>query len=109
MKVTFVDTRHFLLGFKGTGVYLYVALWALIITAFVAIFSRSEGIMVFYSFLGTIVFSCFIVYDTQLIIGGKHRRKFSIDDYVMAALMLYIDIIELFLHLLRIIGDMRRR
>ena len=37
------------------------------------------------------MFSLFIVYDTQLIIGGKHHsHQFSIDEYVFAALSLYI-------------------
>jgi hypothetical protein len=40
----------------------------------------------------------YLVYDTQLIVGGNHRKhQFSIDDYAMAAICLYIDIIQLFL------------
>ena len=44
-----------------------------------------------YAALGAFVFSLFIVYDTQLIIGGKHHsHRFDIDEYVFAALTLYI-------------------
>lgn len=44
--------------------------------------------------------------DTQLIIGGKHAKfQFSVDDYVFAALNLYLDIINLFLFILQIINN----
>jgi len=57
--------------------------------------------------MGALLFSVYIVYDTQLIIGGKHKHRFSIDDYAVAAISLYIDIVQLFLHLLRIFGKRR--
>ena len=38
-----------------------------------------------YAALGAVVFSLFICYDTQLIIGGKHHtHQFAIDDYCFA-------------------------
>jgi protein lifeguard len=47
-----------------------------------------------------------MVYDAQLIFGGKHRKyQFGIDDYVFASLSLYLDIINLFLIIL---GGSRR-
>eukprot|EP00913_Durusdinium_trenchii_P019281 g18123.t1 len=51
-----------------------------------------------YSMCGVLVFSCFIVLDTQLIVGGKHSKfRFGVDDYCMAAINLYMDIVQLFL------------
>uniref|UniRef100_A0A7S1WC78 Uncharacterized protein n=1 Tax=Alexandrium catenella TaxID=2925 RepID=A0A7S1WC78_ALECA len=60
-----------------------------------------------YAALGVILFTFYIVYDTQLIIGEwkGHKVSFGIDDYVFAALNLYLDIINLFLDLLRLLGD----
>ena len=55
--------------------------------------------------IGACVFSLFIVYDTQLILGGNHAQQFGIDEYVFAALNLYVDIIQLFLMLLRLFGN----
>lgn len=48
-------------------------------------------------------FCAYIIYDTQLIVG-KHSHKFQIDDYILGALTLYIDIINLFLTILRLLG-----
>lgn len=50
----------------------------------------------------------YIVYDTQLIVGGAHKKhEFGVDDYVFAALNLYLDIINLFIFILSIINDRR--
>ena len=44
-----------------------------------------------YGCLGATMFSFYIVVDVQLIVGGKSRQyQYSVDDYVMAALALYL-------------------
>jgi FtsH-binding integral membrane protein len=43
----------------------------------VGIFFRHKVITVAYACLGAFVFSCYIIYDTQLMMGGKH--KYSIN------------------------------
>ena len=54
--------------------------------------------------LGVFLFSFYIIYDIQLIVGGKHRQfKFDKDDYIIAAVVLYLDIINLFLFILSIL------
>ena len=40
-----------------------------------------------------------------MIIGGKNTKyKFDEDDHVLAAIVLYLDIINLFLYILEILG-----
>merc|ERR1712100_554577 len=47
-----------------------------------------------YAGFGALLFSGFIVMDTQMIVGGTHKEhQFEMDDYAMAAIVLYIDII----------------
>ena len=66
-----------------------------------------------YAGCGCLIFSMFIVYDTQLIAGSaapgaeQGSRKYAIgyDDYVFAALNIYLDIINLFIYLLQILND----
>lgn len=43
---------------------------------------------------------------TQMVIG-KTDNGFSSDDYIVAALMLYLSIIDLFLCVLRLVGEAR--
>ena len=54
---------------------------------FMTIFFHDRLLHLVYAALGTLVFSLYLVFDTQLILGGKHKKyQFSIDDYVFAAL-----------------------
>jgi len=67
-----------------------------------------HGLRLVYAVCGALLFSGFIVFDTQMIVGGKHTKyQFSIDDYCMAAINLYLDIVQLFLFLLELFGDRR--
>ena len=56
---------------------------------------------------GVLIFSLYIVHDTQLMLGGSHKVSIGMDDYVFAALNLYLDIINLFLLLLDLLNGGR--
>ena len=60
--------------------------------------------MIGYGSAGALIFSLYIVYDTQLMMGGKHKYSLSPEEYVFASLNLYLDIINLFMYILMIIG-----
>lgn len=45
----------------------------------------------------------FLAVDTQLLLGNK-KLSLSPEEYVFAALNLYLDIIHIFLYILRIMG-----
>jgi FtsH-binding integral membrane protein len=72
---------------------------------FWSIFSIIYGFVLnsLYCVLGIIVYSIYLIFDTQLIMG-KFGIEFSIDDYVYAALTIYLDIIQLFLYILQLFG-----
>ena len=57
-----------------------------------------------YSAVGAVIFSLYIIYDTQIMLGGNHKYSLSPEEYIFAALNLYLDIINLFLYLLSIFG-----
>lgn len=52
---------------------------------------------------GLILFSIYLIYDIQLIVGNR-SHEFKEDDYILAAINLYIDIIAIFLRILAITG-----
>merc|ERR1712032_1809081 len=95
--------------FTGMGPYLSAAIMGLMLASFLCIFfPYSPMIQKVMAGFGAILFSFYIVYDTQLICGGKHsKHAFGVDDYVFAALNIYLDIINLFLYLLQLFGDRR--
>ena len=51
-----------------------------------------------------IAYGLYLIYDTQLIAGNK-SHKLSMEDYVVGALLLYIDIMMIFLELLKLFGS----
>jgi FtsH-binding integral membrane protein len=95
------------IDFTGMGMYLYAGLMTLIMAGLVFSFLPFDFLDTAYAAGGTLVFSLYIVYDTQMIVGGKHKQnQFTIDEYVYAALSIYLDIINLFLMLLSLLsGD----
>uniref|UniRef100_A0A0G4IDM6 Uncharacterized protein n=1 Tax=Chromera velia CCMP2878 TaxID=1169474 RepID=A0A0G4IDM6_9ALVE len=103
------------IDFTKYGAYLAAALLGLMvmglilmITSWFTAFKNLQFAYKIYAALGAILFSFYIVYDTQLIVGGKHHQhQFSVDDYVFAALNIYLDIINLFIYLLRLFGERR--
>jgi len=45
-----------------------------------------------------------LVVDTQMIVGGTHKVQISSEEYVFAALTLYLDVINIFLYILHIVS-----
>ncbi|XP_037533200.1 protein lifeguard 1 [Nematolebias whitei] len=82
--------------------FLWALLWSFISFALLCAIIRSQYTYIFYAFLGTLLFSLYLVSDTQLILGGKHRKyQISPEEYVFATLNLYLDIVTMFLFLLQ--------
>ncbi|CAM9466585.1 unnamed protein product [Heterosigma akashiwo] len=81
---------------------LFASLWVLILWGlFIPIFGYSSYWL--YCLFGVLIFSLFVVYDTSNIM-----HKFGYDDYIIAAIELYLDFINLFLFILQILGGGRR-
>ena len=94
----------------GMGSFLFMGLIGIIIASLVNIFLKSTGLDWAISIIGVIVFAGLTGWDTQRI-----KEMYSpMDDgsiagrkAVMGALSLYLDFINLFLMLLRLMGDRR--
>ena len=95
--------------FTGFGPYLMVACLVVLIFGFVLIFFPGNEIATkIYCGIGALLFSLYLVYDTQLIVGGNNRKhQLSVDDYCVGAICLYIDIVQLFMYILTLFGDRR--
>jgi len=94
----------------GFGSFLFMGLIGIVIASLVNIFLHSSGLSWVISVVGVLVFVGLTAYDTQNI-----KEMYSpMDDgtvagrkAVMGALQLYLDFINLFLFLLRFLGDRR--
>ena len=92
---------------SGCGMTLFVLISQLFFFGFLNLFIRSQFLNMVYCFISTLIIGLYLVYDVQLI-SGKFGIEYSIDDYIFAAMELYIDIIRLFLEILRILAKFQR-
>lgn len=62
-------------------------------------FSRKYDAFIFALIVltGALLFSFYLIYDTQLMMGGNHKYSISPEEYVFASLNIYLDIIMIFL------------
>jgi len=70
----------------------------------IPIFGVSKWTVVAYGSAGALIFSLYIVYDTQLMMGGSHKYSLDPEEYIFAALNIYLDVINLFMYLVMIIA-----
>eukprot|EP01013_Petalomonas_cantuscygni_P009512 TRINITY_DN2235_c0_g1_i1.p1 TRINITY_DN2235_c0_g1~~TRINITY_DN2235_c0_g1_i1.p1 ORF type:complete len:284 (+),score=43.92 TRINITY_DN2235_c0_g1_i1:67-852(+) len=87
--------------FSGLGVALYAGLVVLLVVVVVQLFFPvSSAMSTMIAVFGAVLFSGFIVYDTWLMM-----TRLSVDDWVVASVNLYLDVLNLFMYVLQIIGD----
>ena len=84
---------------------LFVALIVFICFGFLMwFFPHGRTVRLVYACLGALIFGLYLVMDTQLMMGGHKKYSLSPEEYIFAALNLYIDIVTLFLYILQIVG-----
>jgi len=81
--------------------YLFFALWGLILVSLsAAILPYSSGFDLFLAIMTAVLFTAYIVVDTQLVMRHLH-----VEEEIAAAINLYLDILNLFLAILRILNN----
>lgn len=86
------QTKYDFTVFSGI---LFCFLISLLLFGFLVIIFRSRILYLVYATLGALIISCYIVIDTQMMMSGK-TVSLSPEEYIFAALNLYIDVVTLF-------------
>ena len=87
--------------FTSWAPYLFGGLWGLILFGFMAaFFPYNSTAELCYGGLAALIFSGYILVDTQLVM-----RHYHVEEEIAAAISLYLDIINLFLAILRILNS----
>jgi modulator of FtsH protease len=87
--------------FSFLGSFLFAGLIVLVLASLIGLFVGGVQFQLMLATAGALIFSGYILYDTSQIINGGQTN------YVMATVSLYLDILNLFLDLLRLIGAAR--
>ncbi|KAK7092971.1 protein lifeguard 1-like [Littorina saxatilis] len=90
--------------FTMFGGILFVFIIVLMCLGFLCLIIQNRYLSLVYASLGALIFSAYLVFDTQIMMGGKHQYALSPEEYIFASLNLYLDIVNLFLMILSIIG-----
>lgn len=85
--------------FSFMEAYLFAGLLVMIAAGLLGCIFPSIVNNIVYPLLGALLFCGYIVYDTY-----KITTTFGYDDYIMAAIELYLDIINLFLYILQLLS-----
>ena len=81
--------------------YLFGALWVLIIFGFMAaFFPGGKTVELVYGVIAALIFSGYILVDTQMVM-----RNFHPEEEIAASISLYLDVLNLFLAILRILNS----
>tara|TARA_B100000700_G_scaffold233411_1_gene258609 strand:- start:125 stop:808 length:684 start_codon:yes stop_codon:yes gene_type:complete len=95
----------------GMGNFMYMGLFGIIIASIVNIFLKSSMMYFLTSIIGVIVFTGLTAYDVQKILKmniiGNAGTEEDTKESILGALILYLDFINLFIHLIRLIGTRR--
>ncbi|SCM27069.1 bax inhibitor 1, putative [Plasmodium berghei] len=92
--------------FTGWYVYVFISFLILLFLGIIGIFIRNRIFNLVFAGINAFILSVSIIVDTQLIIGGKHKKfEFTVDDYIFATLSLYMDIVDLFLSIASIFSN----
>ncbi|XP_026323975.1 protein lifeguard 4-like [Hyposmocoma kahamanoa] len=89
--------------FSFIGYGLIAGLTVLIIGGFMQIFIQSSAFEIALSFVGAFLFGLFLIFDTQ-----QMMTVLSPEEYILATINLYMDILNLFLYILRILNELNR-
>jgi modulator of FtsH protease len=84
--------------FSFLGGFLFVGLIVIILASIAGMFFSVPGMHLAISAAAVMIFSGYILYDTSQIIHGGQTN------YVMATVSLYLDIVNLFMHLLHLVA-----
>jgi len=95
----FVSRRDF----SAWGQFFFVGLIVLLVTSLLTMFFPVPGASMFLAGATVLIFSGLLIFDTWRI-----RNSYGPDDYAVAAVQIYLDVLNLFLAILRILQGNRR-
>lgn len=90
-----ITTRR---SFSQWGGMLFAGTLVIVVAALVNLFVQMPALSLTIGVLGALIFTAWILYDVSSVVTGAQ------DNYISAATGLYLDILNLFLSLLRIFG-----
>jgi len=84
--------------FSGLGKWLFAGVLVILVAAAANIFLQLPALMLVISVIAIAIFSAYILFDVQQVINGGQTN------YISAALSIYLDVYNIFVNLLSLLG-----
>ena len=88
--------------FSAWGSFFTIGLWVLIAASVINIFFHNPGVTLWLAAATVLVFSGLLIFDTW-----RLRNVYGPNDYVLAAVNIYLDLLNMFLAILSLLGGRR--
>lgn len=88
--------------FSAWGSFFTVGLFVLIAASLLNIFFQNETAHLWIAAIGVLIFSGLLVFDTW-----RLRNTYGPDDYILAAVQIYLDLLNMFIFILSLLGGRR--
>lgn len=85
-------------SFARIGAFLFAGLITVLVASLIGLFVQSPIFHLVVSSVAALLFVGFLLYDISSVVTGEETN------YISAALSIYLDVLNLFMHLLRIFG-----
>jgi FtsH-binding integral membrane protein len=92
--------------FSAWGSFLIVGVFVLIAASILNIFVGSAGAALWISAVGVMIFAGLLVFDTWRIV---RTGTYTQDDYVLATVAIYLDLLNMFMFIVSLLGNGNRR
>ena len=90
--------------FSAWGGFLVVGLWVLIGVSLLNVFFQSDATRLWLAGVSVFLFAGLLIFDTW-----RLKNVYGPDDYVPAAVQIYLDLLNMFMAILQLLGGGRNR
>jgi FtsH-binding integral membrane protein len=88
--------------FSAWGSFFMVGFWVLFATSLLNIFFQNQTIHLWIAAVGVVVMSGLLIYDTW-----RLKNAYDPDEYVLAAVRIYVDLLNMFMFILALLSGRR--
>ncbi|XP_022177303.1 protein lifeguard 2-like [Myzus persicae] len=88
------------IDFTVMGGFLMIFVIVLLVASIITLFFPGTIMSLIVAFAGVIIYCLYLIYDIQMVVGGDHEYSISPDEYILAALTIYIDIVNMLMNML---------
>jgi FtsH-binding integral membrane protein len=88
--------------FSAWGSFFMVGFWVLFATSLLNIFFQNQTIHLWIAAVGVVIMSGLLIFDTW-----RLKNAYDPDEYVVAAVRIYVDLLNMFMFILALLGGRR--